>query len=247
MNAGAGAGPVPVLFVHGAGGRAGTWCEVEPLVRAAGHRTLAVDLPLTSLDDDVACAVAALHELVGSRGPVLCVGHSYGGAVVTGAGRDARVGGLVYVAAFAPDEGESVQGLVDRYRPAPLARFMARDADGGWHSQQGPGFWRTVAPDLTLEQRAREARERRATADAVFSRPAGPAAWRRLPSWYVVAAGDASLVPEAQRDMARRAGSVTCEVPGSHYTPWTRPREVARVVLGAAAALGAGATGARRA
>ncbi len=226
---------VSVLLVHGAGGTPGTWAAVEPLLRSRGHRTLRVVNPLTSLADDVACTCRALERLADDGRPVLAVGHSYGGAVITNAGRDPRVAGLVYVAAFAPRENESVQQIVNRYPPAEVSRYMRRGPSGEWKSERGAAYWAEIGWDLTPEQRAGVLSEHRESADAIFTGTTGEPAWRSRPSWYVVAAQDKTLPPAIQRDMAARAGAVTSELPGSHYTPWTRPEQVAAVILDAAA------------
>ena len=122
--------PAAVLLVHGAGGTPGTWSGVEPLLNQRGHQTLRVVNPLTSLADDIACTTSALDQLGRPGGRVLAVGHSYGGAVITNVGRDPRVAGLVYVAAFAPDEDESVRQIVNRYPPAEVSKYMRRGSNG---------------------------------------------------------------------------------------------------------------------
>jgi len=223
---------VSVLLVHGAGGTPSTWSAVEPLLNERGHQTLRVVNPLTSLADDIACTISALDQL---GQPVLAVGHSYGGAVITNVGRDPRVAGLVYVAAFAPDEGESVRQIVNRYPPAEVSRHMRRGPNGEWKSARGAAYWAEIGWDLSREQRAEVMSEHRESADAIFTQATGEPAWRTRPSWYIVAADDKTLPPAIQRDMAARAGAVTSVLPGSHYTPWTRPDEVTAVVLQAAA------------
>jgi pimeloyl-ACP methyl ester carboxylesterase len=221
-----------VLLVHGAGGTPSTWSAVEPLLNQRGHRTLRVVNPLTSLADDIACTTRALDQL---GQPVLAVGHSYGGAVITNLGSDSRVAGLVYVAAFAPDENESVRQIVNRYPPAEVSRYMRRGPNGEWKSVRDAAYWAEIGWDLSPEQRAEVMSEHRESSDAIFTQATGEPAWRRRPSWYVVAADDKTLPPDIQRDMAARARAVTTVLPGSHYTPWTNPEEVAAVVLEAAA------------
>ncbi|MFJ3669700.1 alpha/beta fold hydrolase [Streptomyces sp. NPDC090106] len=224
-----------IVLVHGAGGRPTTWTEVEPLLAALGHRTVAVTNPLTSLEDDVAHTRAAVEEL---GGPVLLAGHSYGGAVISNVGRHPAVRGLVYIAAFVPEKGETVNGIVERYEPAEISAFMRRGPAGEWKSEPSERFWAEIGPDLSPEHRAVVEAEGRKAEDAIFRQPTGEPAWRTLPSWYLVADDDRTLRPEAQRDMAARAGAVTEHVPGSHYTTLVHPRRVADLIHTAALAVG---------
>ncbi|MGP2441036.1 alpha/beta hydrolase [Streptomyces sp. JW3] len=220
-----------IVLVHGAGGRPTTWSEVEPLLAARGHRTVAVTNPLTSLEADVAHTTAAVEELAG---PVLLAGHSYGGAVITNAGRHRAVRGLVFVAAFAPEEGETVNGIVERYEPAEISTYMRRGPNGEWKSEPSEEFWAEIGPDLSPAHRAVVEAEGRKAEDAIFRQPTGKPAWRTLPSWYLVADDDRTLRPRAQRDMAARAGAVTAHVPGSHYTTLVHPQRVADLIHTAA-------------
>ncbi|MEV7425767.1 MULTISPECIES: alpha/beta hydrolase [unclassified Streptomyces] len=223
-----------IVLVHGAGGRPTTWTEVEPLLAARGHRTVAVTNPLTSLEEDLAHTTAAIDE---TEGPVLLVGHSYGGAVITNAGRHRAVRGLVFIAAFGPEEGETVNGIVERYEPAEISAFMRRGPNGEWKSEPGEEFWAEIGPDLSPGHRAAVEAEGRQADNRVFTQPTGKPAWRTLPSWYLVADDDRTLRPEAQRDMALRMGAVTEHVPGSHYTTLVHPRRVADLIHTAAAAV----------
>lgn len=223
-----------IVLVHGAGGRPTTWTEVEPLLAARGHRTVAVTNPLTSLEEDVAHTTSVIGE---RGGPVLLAGHSYGGAVITNAGRHPAVRGLVYIAAFAPEKGETVNGIVERYEPAEISAFMRRGPNGEWKSQPGERFWAEIGPDLSPEHRAVVEAEGRKAEDAVFRQPTGEPAWRTLPSWYLVADDDRTLRPEAQRDMAARSGARTEHVPGSHYTTLVHARRVADLIHTAATAV----------
>lgn len=223
-----------IVLVHGAGGRPTTWTEVEPLLAARGHRTVAVTNPLTSLEEDVAHTTSVIEEM---GGPVLLAGHSYGGAVITNAGRHSAVRGLVYIAAFAPEKGETVNGIVERYEPAEISAFMRRGPNGEWKSEPGDRFWAEIGPDLSPEHRAVVEAEGRKAEDAIFRQPTGEPAWRTLPSWYLVADDDRTLRPQAQRDMAARCGARTEHVPGSHYTTLVHARRVADLVDAAATAV----------
>jgi pimeloyl-ACP methyl ester carboxylesterase len=223
-----------IVLVHGAGGRPTTWSAVTPLLTARGHRVVAVTNPLRSLAADVAHTTAAVEAL---DGPVLLAGHSYGGAVITDAGRHPRVRGLVYIAAFGPDEGESVNEIVERYEPAEISAYMRRGPDGEWKSEPSPEFWAEIGPDLSPAQRAIVEAEGRPAEDLTFKQRTGVPAWRTLPSWYMVADQDRTLRPEIQCDMAARMGATVRHVPGSHYTTLVRPELVADLIDTAATAV----------
>jgi pimeloyl-ACP methyl ester carboxylesterase len=222
-----------ILLVHGAGGDPAAWQDVAPLLQQAGYRTLCVTNPLTSLGDDVAHTTAAIDELAGPTGSVVAVGHSYGGAVITNVGRDDRVAALVYVAAFAPAEGESVDDVCDGYPEGPMSQFQVIGEDGSWQVEDTEESRAVLSWDHTPELRARP-RETRVCNEVIFTEPTGVPGWSLRPSWYVVSADDPAIPPVAQRGMAARAGATTTEVPGTHMTPWLHPDHVARVVIEAA-------------
>ncbi|KPI08160.1 hypothetical protein OK074_3689 [Actinobacteria bacterium OK074] len=224
-----------IVLVHGAGGRPTTWSLVEPLLTARGHRTVTVTNPMTSLADDVANTLAALDT---TEGPVLLAGHSYGGAVITDVGRDPRVKGLVYIAAFGPDEGETVNRIVERYEPAEISKYMRRGPNGDWKSETSDAFWAEIGPDLSPAQRKIVDAEGRRAENLIFTQPTGTPAWRTLPSWYLVADDDKTLRPEIQRDMAARMKATVEHVPGSHYTTLVWPDRVADLIHRAAVAVG---------
>jgi pimeloyl-ACP methyl ester carboxylesterase len=222
-----------VVLVHGAGGTPTTWSQVTPLLTAAGLAVTTVTNPLRSLAGDVAHTGAVIAA---SRGPVLLVGHSYGGAVITNAGHVPGVAALVYVAAFAPDEGETVNGIVERYPDAEVARHMRRGPNGEWASEHTEEYWAEIGWDVPPALRAVWDTSTRRSENAIFTEATGTPAWRTLPSWYLVAGEDRTLRPEIQRDMAARMGATTVEVPGSHFTPWVRPASVAELIQRAVAA-----------
>ncbi|QSB15890.1 alpha/beta hydrolase [Natronosporangium hydrolyticum] len=226
-----------MILVHGAGGTPTTWDSVAPRLRDAGHRVQLVSNPMHSLAGDVANTARAL---AGCAGPVLLVGHSYGGAVITNVGTDPRVVGLVYIAAFAPDQGESVQAIVERYPAAEVHKHMRRGPDGEWASEHTEEYWAEIGWDLTEAQRRTFDEGSRPSANAIFTEATGEPAWRDTPSWYLVAAQDRTLRPEIQRDMAARAGATVTEVPGSHFTPLVWPQRVADLVTRAAGAVTGG-------
>jgi pimeloyl-ACP methyl ester carboxylesterase len=212
-----------IVLVHGAGGSPFTWSTVVPLLEAAGHRFSVADNPSQSLDDDVA-AVRALVDA--GDDDALLVGHSYGGAVITNAGRHDRVRGLVYVAAFAPAEGESVQHIVTSYEPAEVSSHMQRGPQGEWMWGDDEKARVAVAWDVPEEIFHEERSHQRASADAIFAQPTGEPAWATKPAWYLIATSDKHLRPEIQRDMAARAGATVGEVDTSHATPHVAPERV---------------------
>jgi pimeloyl-ACP methyl ester carboxylesterase len=216
-----------VVLVHGAGGTPTTWSGVAPLLIAGGHDVTVVTNPMRSLRDDVANTTAAVDAF---EGAVLLVGHSYGGAVITNVGRHPRVRGLVYIAAFAPQEDESVQHIVNRYEPAEVSKYMRRGPNGEWASEHSPEYWAEIGWDVTAQQRAVFDAGSRQSDNEIFRQVSGVPAWRTRPSWYMVAAQDRTLRPEIQRDMATRMGATVVEVPGSHFTPLVRPARVADLI-----------------
>lgn len=223
-----------IVLVHGMGGSDYDWHLVAPLLEEAGHRVSVADNLSQSLDDDIA-ATKALVDAVDDD--ALLVGHSYGGAVITNAGTHERVRGLVYVAAFAPAEGETVQQIVTSYEPAEVSRFMKRGPDGEWIGEESEEARLALAWDVpeqvTIERRTR----RRASADAIFTQPTGTAAWASKPAWYLLATDDKHIWPDAQRNMATRADATIQEVAASHSLPLATPGAVSAFVLTAVASL----------
>lgn len=217
-----------IVLVHGMGGSDYDWHLVAPLLEQAGHRVSVADNLSQSLADDIA-ATRALLDAVDED--ALLVGHSYGGAVITNAGTHERVRGLVYVAAFAPAEGETVSQIVESYEPAEVSRFMTRGPDGEWIGEESEEArlalsW-DVPEQVTIERRTR----RRASANAIFTEPTGTPAWASKPAWYLLATDDKHIRPEAQRDMATRADATIREISASHSLPLARPEPVGAFVL----------------
>lgn len=225
---------VHVVLVHGAGGSPSAWSSVTPLLRARGIAYTLADNALTSLRDDEA-SVRALVDAV--DGPVLLVGHSYGGAVITNAGTHERVVGLVYVAAFAPDAGESVSAIVERSEPALVSRYTDRGPDGEWVTRDDEESRAALAWDVPDDVLQAVRYERRTTADAAFQQPTGEPAWATRPSWYLVASSDRHLLPEIQRDFVARMGADAEEVDTSHAVAHAAPERVVAVIERAIAAV----------
>ena len=232
-----------VLLVHGAFADASSWNGVIKRLQAKGVRVIAAANPLRGLSIDSAYLAGVLEE---TPGPVVVVGHSYGGAVITNAATHAKnVVGLVYVAAFAPEEGERLgeataaskdailnSALVPRHYPSPNGgeppvEFAIDPAK----------FHDAFAADLPAEQTAVMAATQRPIAELAFSEPTGAAAWKHLPSWAVVATGDKAAGADLVRSMAERAGATITEVEGSHVIMISQPQAVADVILEAVAAI----------
>lgn len=225
-----------IILVHGMGGSDFDWSAVAPLLESDGFGVSIADNSSHSLDDDVA-AVRALIDRADDD--VLLVGHSYGGAVITNAGRHDRVRGVVYIAAFAPAEGETVKEIVSRYEPAEVSRFMTRGPDGEWIGVESDEAHQALSWDVPEDVMQARSERRRASADAIFTHPTGAPAWASKPAWYMIATLDKHLRPEAQRDMAVRADATVEEVPTSHSVPLAAPEAVRSFVSRAAVALAA--------
>jgi len=224
-----------IVLAHGAFGDGSHWRHIIPRLHEAGYRVMAAQNPLTSLADDVA-NTRKLAEWMG--GPTLLVGHSYGGAVITGAGHAANVVGLVYVAGFAPDEGESLDSILAGAEPAPGAASIgpAFDDDFLWHGQDT--FHASFCRDLDDTESLVLATTQRPLARRCFRDPAGEPAWRIKPSWYQVSTQDRMLRPESQRWMAERMQArETIELDTSHASFATRPTEIFELITRAADAL----------
>jgi len=224
-----------VILVHGAFADATGWQKVIPLLEKKGLAVTAVQLPLKSLADDVATAKRMLDS---QPGDVILVGHSYGGAVITEAGAENnKVKGLVYVAAFAPGAGEDLDGLIERFSPSALGTAVVPDSAGFLFIDRAK-FQSVFANDLTEEEASVLAATQKPLAASIFGEPIQAAAWRSIPSWYVVSTQDNSINPELQRFMAKRMGAKIKEIKASHVSFISNPSEIARVIESAAASVG---------
>jgi pimeloyl-ACP methyl ester carboxylesterase len=237
-----------VVLVHGGFADASFWTPVIERLQARGIPVLAPPNPLRGLASDAEYIASFVDQL---DGPVLLVGHSYGGAVVTVAGAAARnVVGLVYVAAFILDEGESFGEVFAGFPPTPLGEALRPSnyplADGGTAVEL------TIAPDRYRQAFAADLPEEQTRVLAVMQRPfaaifddrAQAAAWKTLPSWAVVATADNAIHPDAERHMAQRAGATTVEVDASHSIALSQPDAVADLIQNAFTATSASATSA---
>jgi pimeloyl-ACP methyl ester carboxylesterase len=230
---GASAEPVRnIVLVHGAFADGSGWRGVYDELTARGYAVSIVQNPLTSFADDVAATRRVLNR---QDGRVILVGHSYGGSVITEAGADPKVAGLVYVAAFAPDVGQST---LDQYAEIPPPPdFIPEEQPDGFAYLNAERFRAGFAAD-TSEADAAFLRDAQVPiAMAALGAPVSVAAWKEKPSWFVVATEDGAIDPELLRSTARRIGAETTEVPGSHVVFLTQPKAVADVIE--AAAIGA--------
>ncbi len=221
-----------VLLVHGALSDASVWRLVIPALQAAGHRVVGVQNPLTSLADDVANTKSQLAQL---PGPTVVVGHSYGGCVITSAARDAaNVKALVYVAALAPDAGESGQDLASRY-PLPVNGHFVPSGAKGFVIDDPAKFPADLAADLSPVDAAVLAATQKPIAVAALTAKLGAPAWRQVPSFYAVSTQDRAIDPALQRFLAARMKATTADVAASHLSMLSRPGEIAALILRAAA------------
>jgi pimeloyl-ACP methyl ester carboxylesterase len=233
-----------VVLVHGAFADASSWNGVVELLQAEGVNVTAPANPLRGIAFDSAYIAGVLAE---TPGPVLAVGHSYGGAIITNAATNAKnVVGLVYVAAFAPDEhevlGELTAGSKDSVLNTALVPLHYPALDGGEPAVEfaiDPSKFRDAfAADLPAEQTAVMAATQRPVAEAAFSEMSGPPAWKHLPSWAVVGSADTAAGADIVRSMATRAGARITEIEASHVVMVSKPRPVTDVILEALAAVG---------
>jgi pimeloyl-ACP methyl ester carboxylesterase len=220
-----------IVLVHGAWADGSCWSGVIALLEAKGLHVVAVQNPLTSFADDVAATkrIIALQD-----GPVILVGHSYAGVVITEAGNDPKVVGLVYVAAFAPAEGESINSVSKPYAPAPLGSELHLDAEG-FLTATRKGIAEDMAQDLPEKEQRILAATQGQTAASVFGATVTKAAWKSKPSWAVVAGNDRAIPPELEKDEAANIKATSITLPANHLAMLSHPREVAELIEQAAA------------
>jgi pimeloyl-ACP methyl ester carboxylesterase len=219
-----------VVLVHGAFADGSSWDKVIPLLEARGLHVVAVQNPLSSLADD---AAATKRVIDAQNGPVVLVGHSWGGVVITQAGNDDKVKALVYVAAFAPDNGQSISDML-KGKPAPVwAGALQKDSAG----------FLTLSTDAIVHDFAQDLPEAQARVVAATQGPwfsgctddkVTDAAWHKKPSWFVVTGQDRMIDPAAQRVMASQIGATAVNVEASHVVMLSQPRVVANAIIAAA-------------
>ena len=220
-----------VVLVHGAWADGSSWSKLIPLLEAKGLHVVCVQNPLTSFTEDV----AATKRIIDAQdGPVLLVGHSYGGAIITEAGNNAKVAGLVYVAAFAPDDGESAGSMSKPYGQTPGVGEL-RPIEDGFLVLTEKGVLEDFAPDVPLSERRTMIATQDPTQAAALGATITEAAWHSKPSWFVVASQDRMISPQQERDSAKKLKATTLILPSSHVPMLSRPQEVATFIEQAAA------------
>jgi pimeloyl-ACP methyl ester carboxylesterase len=219
-----------IVLVHGGFVDGSGWEDVYKSLKKDGYAVGIVQNPTLSLADDVAVTRRTIAE---QGKPVVLVGHSYGGAVITEAGNDPQVAGLVYIAAFAPDEGESVASLIKDPPPgAPVPPILPPQA--GFLFLDASKFAASFAADVPKDKADFMAQSQVPWSLEALNGAVTQPAWRTKPSWYLVATDDKMIPPEAQRSMSKRAGSTVVEVKGSHAIYVSRPDAVAALIEQAA-------------
>lgn len=219
-------GNITVIAVHGAWADGSSWREVILRLEAEGLRVMAAPIPLTSLADDTAALQRTISRV---QGPVILAGHAYAGAVIANA-MDERVMALVYIAALAPDEGETVAQLFYRDEQHPQAPNLAPDADGLiW--MPNDGFRNAFAQHATAEQIALAAAVQRPIALKCIQEPVAKPAWRAKPSWFLIAEEDRMINPKTQHFMAERMRATVHSFPVDHTPLLSAPQRVVDLIL----------------
>ena len=219
-----------IVIVHGAFADGSGWKKVYDILVKKGYHVSIVQNPLTSLQDDVTATTNVLDK---QDGPVVLVGHSWGGTVITQAGTHDKVASLVYVAAFQPDKGENTIQWVKSAPAAPENGILAPD-DKGLVYYGKDKFHDGFAGDLPVAETDFMYASQQPIVAASFGTPVTEAAWRTKPSYAIVATEDKSIVPDVERNMYKRAGAKVTEVKGSHVIFMSKPAEVAKVIIEAA-------------
>ena len=219
-----------IVLVHGAFADATSWQHVIPLLERDGFSVIAVQNSLTSLADDIASTKRVIDA---QPGPVVVVGHSYGGAVIGGAASgNANVTALVYIAAFAPDAGEPVAAFGDKY-PSALGPTLRPDAAGFLYIDRA-SFRSVFAADVSREETDVMAAVQKPINGSAFGASVVAPAWKTIPSWYLVSQEDRAINPDLERFYAKRMGAHTSEVRASHVAFISHPRVVAELIERAA-------------
>ncbi len=223
-----------IVLVHGAWADGSSWSAVIERLQADGYNVVAPQFPMTALADDV----ARLRQVLDRQdGPAIVAGHSYGGQIMTALGTDApNVAGLVYIAAFGIDEGESLGALLPQGPVTPALAHLVTDKQGfGWLSEDD--FVHHFAADVDPVKAKVKYAVQQALAGSAFTDVMGVPAWKSLPSWFLVATEDQAIPPDAERLFASRMGATTVEVPSSHVAMVSHPDEVTRLIETPAAAV----------
>jgi len=218
-----------IVLVHGAFADGTGWQHVIPLLEKDGYTVIAVQNSLTSLDADVTTTQRVIDA---QKGPVVVVGHSYGGAVITGAAGRPNVRALVYLAAFAPEAGEPVGAFNDK---VPLGKAVAPDAAGFLYIDRAK-FHAVFCADVPAAEANIMAVTQKPLASAIFGQSVPSPAWKTVPSWYLVSQQDQAIDPDLERFYAKRMGAHTSEIKASHVAFISHPQQIARLIEEAATA-----------
>jgi pimeloyl-ACP methyl ester carboxylesterase len=220
-----------VVFVHGIWADGSSFSKVIPPLQADGHEVIAAQYGLDTLAGDVAAVKSALARV---SGPVILVGHSYGGTVITAAGTDARVAGLVYIAALAPDADETSQSQQSKFPVTDVFSYVEVTDGRVWLKPEGIACF---AGDLSEQEQKLVWATHAAPAADLFNQKVDGTAWKTKPSWYIVATKDRTVHPELERFVAKRMGAATIELGSSHVPMLSQPHAVLDAVRAAAAAV----------
>jgi pimeloyl-ACP methyl ester carboxylesterase len=222
-----------IVLVHGAWADGSSWSGVIERLQADGYHVSSPQFPLTSLADDV----ARLRQVLDHQdGPTIVAGHSYGGQIMTALGTDVpNVAGLVYIAAIAPDQGESLGALLSQGPVTPALEHLFTDKQGFTWLSEGD-FVNHFAADVDPRKAKVMYAVQQGLATSILGDVMGVPAWKTLPSWYLVATDDQALPPDAERMFASRMGAMTVEIPSSHVPMVSHPGDVARLIETAAEA-----------
>jgi pimeloyl-ACP methyl ester carboxylesterase len=224
-----------IVLVHGAWADGSSWSRVIPLLQANGRHVVAAQLPLTSLGDDLAATNRIVSDV---EGPVVLVGHSWGGMAITQAGAADNVAALVYLSAFAPDVGESGGSLIGAHPTPPALSTIVTDR-AGFVYQTDEGFLNNIAPDMPAEEARVLAATQGRLAGKAFEQTVTVAAWRTKPSWFIVTADDRVVSVELQSASASRMKAKTTVIHASHMSLLSRPGDVAAIIEEAVATVAA--------
>ncbi|MER6213415.1 MULTISPECIES: alpha/beta fold hydrolase [unclassified Streptomyces] len=217
-----------IVFAHGLWADGSCYSKLIPALQREGHEVVSAQNSLDSLDGDV----DAVHRALGRvSAPALLVGHSWGGYVITAAGTDARVAGLVYLAALAPDSGETPEELIGKFDPPPLFSHLDQEDGRIWISRDGISDF---CGDLPEEEQRLVWATQGAPRAEVLGSTVGDPAWRTRPSWFLVTTRDRAVNPELQRFAAQRMGATVAEADSSHVPMLSRPQEVLELIRTAA-------------
>ena len=226
QNMSANSNSTNIVLVHGGWADGSGWSKQIPILREAGHKVIAVQLPTHSLADDVETVKRAIGHI---GGPVTLVGHSYGGEVITNAGyNNPNVTGLVYIAAFAPDEGQSLTSFVD---PSKFPKDLFLPDSGGFIYLNPKIFRENFAQDVNASEADIMAVTQKPFNQSIFVEKSGPPAWKHLPTWYQISESDRMIPPDVQLKFAEQMNATTLSLNASHASYVSHPDEIANFIL----------------